>query len=175
MTKAGNALVQAGKAFVRAALAVLIVAVGAVGCRSSAEGPDAVWQRGEVTAGSENLLWLVTRSALEGRGFPVGAGIDASAMTVRTGWRTELAPFRAKGVRRRAEVRYESLGSGRWAVEVRVQQQVNMDIVRPTDPTYAEWEWRDDDVQEARVLLQRLRSQLQQELDVSEPDRRRGG
>jgi hypothetical protein len=37
-----------------------------------------------------------------------------------------------------------------------------MAVVNQLDASYAEWEWADDDEEEARVLLQYLRSSLAQ-------------
>ena len=145
---------------------VLLLVLGLVGCRSSGEGPDGEWLRAEVSVGSENFLLLICRNALNDQGFSVGAGLDADAMSVVSGWRTQLAPFRGQGVRHRAKLRCTQIDEGRWAVEVRVQAQVNMDIVRPTDLTYAEWEWRPDDQEQARVVLAQVRSLLGEPLEL---------
>ncbi len=149
-------------------IACAVLNLGA-GCRSSAEGPEGDWQSAEISAGSENFLLVITRSAINGLRYPVGAGFDPSAMQVVTGWRTQLAPFRGQGVRHRAEVRYTPIEMGRWNFEVRVKKQVNMDIVRPLDPTYAEWEWRPDDVEQARILLTQIRALLAEPLEVGDP------
>lgn len=147
-------------------LLVPVLCLCLLGCSSSEEGPDGEWLKAEVSVGSENFLLLICRNALNDQGFPVGAGLDADALTIVSGWRTQLAPFRGQGMRHRAHLRCTELEGDRWAVEVRVQSQVNMDIVRPTDLTYAEWEWRPDDQTQARVLLAQVRSLLGEPLEL---------
>ncbi len=141
-------------------------------CASSSKyAPE--WQEDEIEAPSDRLLWEVTVFALEKERFPLGAQIDPVTLTAVSGWRNSLQPFRGKGRRTRAEVRYEPLGPGRYKVRVRVEQEVNMDIVRPLDLTYAKWEEAPDDPQAAAVILQRVRSWIgpQLELKSSGPPR----
>jgi hypothetical protein len=151
------------------ALLFLVPLLGlGVGCQGASKAPPPVWQNSQLEASSENVLWLMTRNAFDRLGYPLGGGLDPAALTAVSGWRVSLAPFRGQGQRHRAEIRYTAAEPGRWDVEVRVQRQVNMDIVRPLDAGYAEWEWRPDDDTEARILLQHLRSSLGQPLDVGD-------
>ncbi len=148
------------------ALCVFAFGLLPLACKGPGKPPPASWQSSQVEASSENVLWLMTRNAFDRLGYPVGGGLDPVALTAVSGWRVSLAPFRGQGQRHRAEIRYVPTEPGRWDVEVRVQRQVNMDIVRPLDAGYAEWEWRPDDDTEARILLQHLRSALAQPLGM---------
>lgn len=131
------------------------------------------WRDGEVAAASENVLWEVTVIALEKEGYPVGAGLDPSKGVALSGWKTSLAPFKGKGWRARAHVQFERMAPGRYKVEVRVEKETNEDLVRPLDATYAEWKPAADDLERAGVLLQRIRSYLGGEIEVSEPKKGR--
>ncbi len=155
----------------RSWLALGLLALAA-GCSSTSKyKPE--WQEGELAAPSDRLLWEVTVFALDKERYPLGSGIDPVTLTAVSGWRNSLQPFRGKGRRARAEVRYEPLGPGRYKVRVRVEQQVNMDIVRPLDLTYAKWEEGPDDPQAAAVILQRVRSWMGPELELANPGKPR--
>jgi hypothetical protein len=155
----------------RNALAYLaLVATAALAaCATTPKEPDPAWRSAELTAPSRSVLWFMTASALERERYPVGSGVDPDSLEAESGWKTDLAPFSGDGVRRQAVVRYRPLGDGRWAVDVRVRRQRNMSLVRPTDPTYADWEWTADDVQAAALLLGRIRAALGPEIELSEP------
>jgi len=116
------------------------------------------WVSDEITVVSERILWEVTVLSLQKHDFPIGSGVDPTTMRAVTGWRNDLAPFRGQGFRERAHVRYEAVGPNRYEIHVRVEHQRNMDITRPTDPRYAQWEPGEDDAVEAGVILQRIKA-----------------
>ncbi|MCE9593527.1 MAG: hypothetical protein K8S98_04980 [Planctomycetes bacterium] len=153
----------------RNAWIVCVLLCFAASCKS--DQPPAQWRKGEVAAASDNVLWEVVVLALEKESYPVGAGLDPSKGIAVSGWRSSLAPFKSKGWRARAHVEYERSAPGRYALQVRVEKATNEDLVRPLDPTYAEWKPAADDEERAGVLLQRIRSYLGGEIDVSEPKR----
>ena len=140
------------------ALVALVLAVCLPSCASSR--PDPSWQSAEVKVLSENVLWQVTRVALEKNNFPLGAGIDQTRLCAISGWNHSLAPFRGKGWRERCYVQWKRRGEGRWTVEVRVERDRNDDISHPLDLSYAQWEPDPDDSERARLVLQYIRSLL---------------
>jgi len=119
------------------------------------------------------VLWAVAGQEMQRLDFPVGSDADAVHNTLRSGWRTSLAPFRGEGYRVRAEMRYERLASGRYRLEVRVERENNMDWVRPADPAHAKWEAAADDEELAQLLVQRIRARLGDELEVGPAPARR--
>ncbi len=141
----------------------VLVAVTALlfcaGCASGKREPEE-WSRAAFDVPSEQLFWEVVVEALQKEDFPVGSGLDPSTRIAASGWRTDLAPFRGDGYRERATVHLVPRGSGSFEVRVRVEREVNMDIVRPLDPSYAKWEGRPDDEERERLILQTIRSQL---------------
>ncbi|MCK6448677.1 MAG: hypothetical protein L6Q99_19970 [Planctomycetes bacterium] len=152
---------------------VVVLAVCGASCKSDLPAPE--WRDGEVTAASENVLWEVTVLALEKEGYPVGAGLDPSTGVALSGWKSSLAPFKGKGWRARAHVKYERTAPGRYRVDVRVEKELNQDLARPLDPSYAQWEPTADDAERAQVLLQRIRSYLGGEIEVADPRKKRFG
>jgi hypothetical protein len=122
--------------------------------------PDPKWVGGDLLAGSERQLWAATRLALDKNNFPIGAGIDEAHLTVLTGWRHSLAPFRGKGFRERCYIKWTNVGEGRWHLEVRVERDVNNDISHPLDMSYAQWEPGEDSEERARLVAQYIRSML---------------
>lgn len=140
-------------------LVSLILAVVA-GCASD------VWISADVQAPSENLLWQVVVRALQHEGFPVGNGLDPVNRVATSGWANDLAAFSRKGVRRRAVVRIEQApdgpdgDGGGWRLDVRVEVERNMNIIKPTDPSFAEWEEAPDDKERAELIVQAIRSQI---------------
>ncbi|MDP1795568.1 MAG: hypothetical protein Q8K63_15635 [Acidimicrobiales bacterium] len=133
------------------------------------------WSAGEFAVPSENVLWTVCGQEMQRVGFPVGTQASAARMLLSSGWRTELAPFRGKGYRVRAEVRFERVAPARYKVDVRVAKEVNNDMIRPLDPAQAKWEAVADDVETAQILLQRIRSRLSDPLEVNAPKSRSPG
>jgi hypothetical protein len=151
-----------------AALAALALA-GA--CQSTPEEPDPILATSEVVAGSDNQLWKVVLLALNQNGFPQGAEMNRGEMHVVTGWKIELSPWKGKGTRKQAEVTCTPLGPDRWALAVRVRQQVNNTLAQTLDYSYAEWEWVPDDHVLARIVLQHIRSYLHPEIELrDQPD-----
>jgi hypothetical protein len=137
---------------------VVLVALG-TGCLGMPE-PPAAWVKGDIEAKSDRVLWDVTRMALEKTGFPVTQGVDPSSMSVTSGWDVELAPFRRKGKREQATVRYTRESPGTFSVDVRVKREINLDIVRPLDATYAEWSPSEDNPGRAGVVIQYIKALL---------------
>jgi hypothetical protein len=143
-------------------LCVLLLALLAGACSMTRGEPDPVWAEGTVTAVNREVLFNMTFLALKGREFPRGIEVDPNALTIESGWKLQLAPFRGQGKRKKAVLAFERLEQDQWKVKVRVKVMSNMSVVNQLDPSYAEWEWSDDDESEARVLLQYLRSSLSQ-------------
>lgn len=146
----------------------LTLALFGTSCSTTPKEPDPVWQRVEVPSPSDRVLWKVTLLSLEKGGFPLGGGLDPSSMQLTTGWKLDLAPFSRQGTRRQAEVRMKPSARGVWDVEARVKCQINKSLVKPLDPQYAQWEWTGDDVVAARVLVQHVRSFLQEDIELSD-------
>jgi hypothetical protein len=147
-----------------------VLALCAAACHA---GPDrhAVWEIAEVAAPSENVLWAVAGQEIQRLGFPVGSDADPATLVMRSGWRTELAPFKGDGYRELAEVRFTRVAPQRYRLEARVVRERNMDLENPIDPRSAEWEEAPDDVERARVLVQRIRARLGERIEVG-PERR---
>jgi hypothetical protein len=143
---------------------VLALALGLSACQTGGEHPPQ-WKSAELAPPSESVLWAVAGQELQRMDFPVGSDADPSQMVMLTGWRTQLAPFRGKGYRQRAEVRFEKSAGGRYKVDVRVERETNMDVVDPLDLTRAKWEPAEDDVEVAHIVLQRIRARLGDSLD----------
>lgn len=146
-----------------------LLALLPLACSTTPKEPDPVWQDDVVFAPSESLLWDATIQNLFNLGYPVGSEANPSTMEIVTGWKTKLAPYRGEGYRLKAEVRFtpsEAEGTGGqaglygWDIQVRVARQENMAIVKPLDPSMAEWEWRPDDVVEAAILLRHILSEF---------------
>lgn len=146
-------------------LACLALSFGPSACLSSNRYPPA-WQVDEIEVPSERLLWEVTVFALEKEQFPVGSRLDPTTLTAISGWRNSLAPFKGKGRRERAEVRYTAVGPKLYRVEIRVEREINQDPVRPMDLSYAQWESAPDSQETAMVLLQRIRSWIAPGLEM---------
>ena len=156
---------------VRASALLLLVSLlfGLGACQSKPKFEPA-WQDAEIEVPSARLLWEVAVFALEKEGFPVGSEMDPTTLTAISGWRYSLAPFRGQGRRQRAEILFTSVGPRRYGVRVRVQQDVNMDIVRPMDLSYAEWEEAPDSPEAALILMQRIRSWVGPTLELKSLD-----
>jgi hypothetical protein len=139
---------------------LLLLAALSAACAFGGKKYPQTWIRDEVEIGSERILWEVTAMALDKEGFPVGSGMDPTSLVATSGWKNSLAPFRGKGWRERAQVRYERVAPGRYRIEVRVERDLNMDIARPMDLSYADWEDAPDDEVAGAILLQRIKSTL---------------
>ena len=149
-------------------LAALASALGP-GCKSSE--PEPAWRQGKVIASSERVLWEVTVLALEKSGFPLGSGLEPGKLDAKSGWMISLAPFRGKGFREQAEVRYTPLKDREYKVEVRVRREKNDDLVHPLDVSYAEWEPEADNAERAAIVLQYIKSMLGASFDGSKRGR----
>lgn len=149
-------------------LGAALVAAGL--CAACKMGPkhEPAWATMEVAAPSENVLWAVASQELQRMGFPLGIGADPRQLTMSSAWKTQLAPFKGDGFRQRAEVRFEARESGRFEVLARVVKEINNDLVRPLDPSHAQWESAPDDFESATLLLQRIQARLGSKLDVGE-------
>ncbi len=152
-------------------LAVLAAALAllASGCAIPGLGnsePSGEWLEGEVDAPSGRVVRETVIVSLQRLAYPLGTGMDPVNQRAESGWSLQLAPFRGKGYRTKAEVEWEALEPGRYLVEVRVKKQMNDDIRQPTDPSYAKWKWTDDDEDAAKVLLQHILAAFAPELDV---------
>ena len=147
----------------RRTLLPALAALALCACSSTDEEPDPAWVEGRVVAPSEGVLWTSTLTNLGRLGYPVGSQANQATMSVVTGWKNQLAPFRGKGFRQQVDLSYTPAeppedGLYAWDARLRVRTQVNMDIVRPMDPSHAEWEWRVDDVLEAQIILRHILS-----------------
>ena len=148
-------------------LFVCVALFASAGCLTSEPKPH--WLKDSVEAASERVLWDVTRLALEKTGFPLGVGLDPSKLTATSGWHTSLAPFRRKGFREQCEVHYTPAGGRKYTIEVRVKREINDDIVKPLDLTYAAWEPDPDNAERAHVVLQYIKAMLGTDFKVGEP------
>lgn len=145
-------------AIVKLVAAFLVLAGLCASCGSTAPRPE--WVSTKVEAGNERLLLEVTELALRKTGFPVGAGLDPANLSATSGWKISLAPFKGKGYREQAIVKYTRVAPGKFGVDVRVRRERNEDLVRPMDLTYAEWEPDPDNAERARVVLHFVQSLL---------------
>lgn len=145
--------------------ACLVLPLALTSCETTSKYPQQ-WQSDEIEVPSERLLWEVTVFALEKERYPVGTDLDPSTLTALSGWRNSLAPFKGKGRRERAEVRYTVLGPKLYRVEVRVEREINDDHVRPMDLSYAKWEPAPDSQEAAMILLQRIKSWIAPSLEM---------
>ncbi len=141
-------------------LAVALSILAGASCASSDKEPEPRWTEGELTAPTDTVLWKITLASCQKMGFPLGAGLDPTTMEITTGWKTDLHPFKGQGYRTRAVVKMRPLRAGTWAIEARVKKQLNQSLARPLDPAYAEWEWTEDDVETARILVHHVRAYL---------------
>lgn len=121
---------------------------------------DADWADGRVKAVNEEVLWRVTRLALQHERYPLQGRFDPNSRSTQTGWATNLAPFKGDGFRVKAEVKYEPVGPGEYDLSVRVMRETNEALARPLDLSYARWKPAPDDTARARILLQHIRSYL---------------
>jgi hypothetical protein len=136
---------------------LLLLAGGALaGCSLAPREPDPTWSEAEALLPSRRLGLEMAAQAFETEGYQIGTGVDSTALVVASQWRTSLAPFRGKGNRKRAEARLTALEDGRYRLQVRVQQQANMNLSDPLDVGQAEWEWRPEDTVAADILLQKI-------------------
>jgi len=134
-------------------------------CLSSA--PEE-WAPAEVPLCSPQRLWEISRMALERDGLVLLArDFDPKTRTLVSAWDKELHPFKGKGYRERAHVRYDAGDKpGTLLLSVRVEREVNENLSKPLDPQYAEWSEAADNPQRAEIILQYIRSILGTELNI---------
>jgi len=146
----------------------LLCLVASTACQTGPKYKPA-WTDAVVSAPSENVLWAVASQELQRMGYPLGSGAHPDQLVMTSAWKTELAPFKGDGFREKAQVRFTRQDNGQYKVEARVQRESNQDMVRPIDPSYAEWEEAPDNVDAARVLLQRIQARISEPLEVGRP------
>jgi len=151
-------------------LATATLLTACAGLRGNDE-PDPLWASGLIEAPSERVVREMITTALRRVGFNIGTGMDPVQQMAVSGWKTSLHPFKGKGFRLQAEIQYAALDAGRYSLDVRVRKQLNQALSRPLDPGAAKWEWTEDDLSAARVLLQHIRSAFAPALDVGKPPR----
>lgn len=153
----------------RLVLFVLFVLLGALFASCSIKNEiEPQWQRLEVDAPSDRILWKVANMSVNNRGYPRGE-LDLAEMEIESGWRNDLAPFRGEGYRTKAHLKMDPIEPGRWAVDARVEKEVNKALTRQLSLADADWEPVPDDVAGARVLLQHIRSLLPDDIEPHEP------
>ena len=135
--------------------------------------PEPQWVNSEISCPSEQVLWEFLLLSLDRTGFPKGHETDPNRLTIDTGWRTSLAPFKGKGWREKASVVVERIEAGRYDVRVRVEREKNEDLLRPLDPSFAQWEATEDNVEQAQHVLAFLRSFIGEDLDLDSGQERR--
>lgn len=155
----------------RASVSAIVLACTAGGAGCAATGPEPQWVDSEIYCPSEQVLWEFLLLSLDKTGFPKGIGTDPNRRTIDTGWRISLAPFKGKGWREKASVVVERIESGRYEVRVRVERETNEDLLRPLDPSFAQWEPTDDNVEHAQHVLTFLESFIGNDLDLDSGQR----
>jgi hypothetical protein len=155
----------------RSLLWFFLCAALAASCSSIKKSePEPDWQSTLVHAPSDRVLWKLVLQALQRMDYPLGAGMDPGGMRVESGWKLDLHPFSRKGQRTMAVLQMKPEERGSWKVEARVKRQTNKELARPLDPRYADWVWEPDDIDEARVILQHVRSALDDGRDLTAPE-----
>ncbi|MCB9914289.1 MAG: hypothetical protein H6828_03945 [Planctomycetes bacterium] len=146
----------------------LLAALAGLLLCACASAPKESWVPIDVPLTSTARLWEVTRLALEREGFPITRqGFDPRTKLAISGWRSDLHPFRGNGFRERAEVRWAAgKQPGALTLSVRIAHQNNMNLAKPLDAGYAEWEDAPDNEERARIMTQYLRSLLGSELEM---------
>ncbi len=147
------------------AVLCLLTLCSATACLGAPK-PKPEWVEAGVDAPTEQVLWNAALQALSKQDYPLGAVLDRSGGQLVSGWKTSLAAFRSHGWRTKAWIQFKRVEKGQYAVQVRVQKETNEDIIRPLDPTYAEWEPAPDDTRAARILMQTIRSYLGPEFEI---------
>ena len=136
-------------------------------------GSPEEWIPAEVPLCSTTRLHEVVRMTMEQDGFLVlNQSFNPKTKTFTSGWETELHPFKGHGFRERAHVMYESgKNPGMMRLSVRVENEVNENLAKPLDPSYAMWSPAPDNPGRARVMLQYMRSLLGSELNMGKKAR----
>ncbi len=147
----------------RAALTLLVCLVWLPllsGCHLFRSSKPELWEESELAVMNQQVLFTGVVYALQKEGFPVGMGADAGRGHIETGWRVQQSPFKGKGFRERAHLRFEPAGDGLHSlVRVRVERETN-ESLRPLVQGSAKWERADDQTDVARRVLQYAHSYL---------------
>lgn len=147
--------------------AVVLASAGWVGgCGATEREPQ--WVTAEIACPSEQVLWEFLLLSLNRSGFPLGMDVDPAERKLKSGWRTSLAPFKGKGWREKATVEYDRIRTGLYDVRVAVQREINNDLLRPLDPSFAQWEETDDNLEHAQHVLTFLESFIGADLSLDE-------
>ncbi|MFT7484340.1 MAG: hypothetical protein ACI9F9_000180 [Candidatus Paceibacteria bacterium] len=148
------------------------------GCRAA---PKPQWTPEEIPLCSTMRLWEISRLAMHKNGFPVvHIGFDPKTREALSGWHKDLHPFKGNGFRERVHIRYKAGEKpGTLTLGVRVESQVNENLAKPLDPSYAKWVVAPDNTGRAKVVLQYIHSLLGADLNIGktlsdEEMRRRG-
>ena len=151
---------------------IFSLVVGLALCACGSMGSKPIWTEAEIPAASDRVLAEVTRMSMSKAGFPVVAEMDPQSKKITSGWDTDLAPFRGDGFRERSIVQFTPARPGRYTVQIRVQREVNMDIVRPLDLTYAKWEPDTDNEARGQRVMQYLMTMINEGFEVNDEGRR---
>ncbi|MFT4537624.1 MAG: hypothetical protein ACI841_003726 [Planctomycetota bacterium] len=141
-------------------------------CLSMRATPN--WVERELESPSEAVLWEFSLSALRNQGFTMGSGANPGRLEIVSNWKKDLQAFKGDGKRTRATLRLERLGDGRYNIAVRVEVEVNEDIVQPLDPTFAKWEVAPDDKSMANIIVSRVVARTGVPLEITAGDNAEG-
>ena len=140
-------------------LAVFLLAICFSSCNLfNARHPEQ-WQETTIETQNQKVLFEGLVLALRKEDFKVGAGADAGAKKVVTGWRNHTSPFKGRSYRERASVMYETTEEGGYLVRVRVEREINHSL-RPLLPNSAKWEHAPDQPKVSKRILQYVHSYL---------------
>jgi hypothetical protein len=129
------------------------------GCQALYKTVQPQWVEGEAHTTSEKVLFESILIALNKTDYPVGIGANPGKREVVSGWYRSESPFKGRGYREMATVRYEKLSDGVFLVRVRIARETN-ESLRPLDPTAADWKEAEDEPGRARVVLQFVQSSV---------------
>lgn len=147
-------------------LLVSLVALTCASCQLLYKSHRPEWVEAEVECVSTKAMFEVTALALIKSGFPVGGGADPANSKLLTGWHTSASPFKGRGYRDRAHVKFEDLRQGWFQVRVRVERETN-ESFRPLDQKYAKWKGAADNPEGARRVIEYIHALLRSTNPVS--------
>ena len=122
--------------------------------------PEPKWVETTVDSPNQTVLRQVTTLSLQRVGFPISSGFEAGKLSGITGWDIELAPFKGEGYRERCYVECKPKTGKTYAMRVRVEREINDDIVRPLDISYADWKPDPDNDTRARLVVAQIKARL---------------
>lgn len=134
------------------------------GCFSPPEEPG--WMEAELEAPTDHIMWRAMLESIEKEGFPLGTGLNPGELRVVSGWNNEPAPFRRQGFREKAELKCER-GDGRYLLDIRVLREMNDDIIRPLDLSYAKWVPDGINEDRAHRIVAYMRSFLGEQIETT--------